>query len=119
MGLWRGDYHGLPLGWRSPVLGPVHPKFVEQADRGGLGWLAGFDELARAAAAWRPTAPPGEDAYTDGSGRTRKVAADAARPHRQPAGPLRRGPRQPRPAARAERHAARWRSAACSSRNCG
>jgi len=44
MGLWRGDYHGLPLGWRSPVSGPVHPKHVQLSDRGGLGWLAGFDE---------------------------------------------------------------------------
>jgi hypothetical protein len=45
MGLWRGDYHGLALGWRSPIEGPVHPKYVNLADRGGLGWLAGFDEL--------------------------------------------------------------------------
>src|SRR5262245_23667327 len=45
MGLWRGDYRGLALGWRAPLAGPVHPKFVNLADRGGLGWLAGFDEL--------------------------------------------------------------------------
>src|ERR1700710_1771260 len=45
MGLWRGDYHGLPLGWRSPVMGPVHPKFVHPGEAAGLGWLAGFDEL--------------------------------------------------------------------------
>ena len=45
MGLWRGDYRGLALGWRSPVEGPVHPKFVNLAGRGGLGWLDGFDEL--------------------------------------------------------------------------
>ncbi len=45
MGIWRGDYHGLALGWRSPVPGPVHPKFVNLSDRGGLGWLAGFDEV--------------------------------------------------------------------------
>jgi hypothetical protein len=45
MGLWRGDYRGQALGWRSPVQGPVHPKYVQLADRGGLGWLAGFDEL--------------------------------------------------------------------------
>ena len=24
MGLWRGDFRGLPLGWQSPVVGPVH-----------------------------------------------------------------------------------------------
>ena len=45
MGLWHGDYHGLALGWRAPIEGPVHPKYVNVADRGGLGWLAGFDEL--------------------------------------------------------------------------
>src|SRR5262249_48095240 len=28
MGLWRGEFRGNFLGWRSPVAGPVHPKFV-------------------------------------------------------------------------------------------
>jgi hypothetical protein len=60
MGLWRGDYHGLQLGWRAPVVGPVHPKFVNVADRGGLGWLAGFDELlCRCGLA--SNGPPGDD----------------------------------------------------------
>jgi hypothetical protein len=46
MGLWRGSYRGDALGWTSPVLdGPVHPAFVHLEDRGGLGWLDGFDEL--------------------------------------------------------------------------
>ena len=46
MGLWRGRYRGCELGWTSPVLdGPVNPAFVHPADRGGLGWLDGFDEL--------------------------------------------------------------------------
>lgn len=72
MGIWRGDYHGSPLGWRSPVLGPVHPKFVEQADRNGLGWLHGFDELlVRCGLA--SFGGPGEDSFVDGSGRQRKV----------------------------------------------
>src|SRR2546423_11973981 len=44
MGLWRGAYRGLPLGWRSPVGGPVHPRHVRPAENGGLGWLAGFAE---------------------------------------------------------------------------
>jgi hypothetical protein len=60
MGLWRGDYHGLALGWRSPIEGPVHPKFVNLAGRGGLGWLDGFDELlARCGLAFN--GPPGVD----------------------------------------------------------
>lgn len=71
MGLWHGQYHGLPLGWRSPVRGPVHPKFVDPSDRGGIGWLTGFDEwLVRCGLAWN--GPPGEDTYVDAKGRTRK-----------------------------------------------
>src|SRR5437660_8237217 len=64
MGLWRGDYHGLPLGWRSPVLGPVHPKFVEETARNGLGWLDGFDELM-VRCGLEPFGPPGEHVWTD------------------------------------------------------
>ncbi|WP_435020546.1 aldose 1-epimerase family protein [Tundrisphaera sp. TA3] len=46
MGLWRGNYHGDAIGWKSPVVdGPVNPQFVNPSDRGGLGWLDGFDEL--------------------------------------------------------------------------
>src|SRR5215469_7579131 len=30
MGLWRGEYRGNFLGWRAPLRGPVHPKFVQQ-----------------------------------------------------------------------------------------
>ena len=60
MGLWRGDYHGLRLGWTAPIEGPVHPKYVNLADRGGLGWLAGFDELlCRCGLAFN--GPPGTD----------------------------------------------------------
>jgi hypothetical protein len=60
LGLWRGDYRGLALGWRAPVTGPVHPRYVNLADRGGLGWLAGFDEwLCRCGLA--SNGPPGED----------------------------------------------------------
>jgi len=71
MGLWRGEYHGNFLGWRSPVPGPVHPKFVNLADRGGLGWLRGFDELlCRCGLAFN--GPPGEDAWTDKEGVSHK-----------------------------------------------
>ena len=44
MGIWKGTYKGLDIGWNSPVRGPVHPSLVDLQDRGGLGWLAGFDE---------------------------------------------------------------------------
>lgn len=69
MGLWRGEYRGNLLGWRAPLIGPVHPKFVHLDDRGGLGWLGGFDEwLCRCGLA--SNGPPGEDVSTDKAGRT-------------------------------------------------
>lgn len=71
MGLWRGQYRGNFLGWHAPIHGPIHPKFVELADRGGLGWLNGFDEwLCRCGLAFN--GPPGEDVHTDKSGHTHK-----------------------------------------------
>src|SRR6185295_12366181 len=69
MGLWQGYYHGMFLGWKSPVQGPVHPKFVNVCERGGIGWLTGFDEwLCRCGLAWN--GPPGEDVHTDRAGNT-------------------------------------------------
>ena len=44
MGVWRGAYNGLQIGWRAPVKGPVHPQFVNLQERGGLGGVTGFDE---------------------------------------------------------------------------
>ena len=38
LGDWR-------IGWRSPIRGPVHPRFVPLSEPTGLGWLDGFDEL--------------------------------------------------------------------------
>jgi len=71
MGLWQGRYRAMFLGWRSPVLGPVHPRHVNLSERGGLGWLAGFDEwLCRCGLAWN--GPPGEDTWTDKAGRGRR-----------------------------------------------
>jgi hypothetical protein len=72
MGLWRGEYRGNTLGWRSPARGPVHPQFVEQTARGGLGWLDGFDEwLCRCGLS--SNGPPGEDVFTDKNGQTTKT----------------------------------------------
>lgn len=45
MGLWKAWLRGEEIGWRSPVQGPVHPRFVPWFEPGGLGWLEGFDEL--------------------------------------------------------------------------
>lgn len=48
MGIWKATHKatGTPIGWRSPVTdGPIHPAHVNLMNDGGLGWLAGFDEL--------------------------------------------------------------------------
>jgi len=45
LGIWKVIAGGVPLGWQSPVPGPVHPRFVPLAEPSGLGWLDGFDEL--------------------------------------------------------------------------
>ncbi len=72
MGLWRGEYRGNFLGWRSPVRGPVHPGFIDPGERGGLGWLRGFDEwLCRCGLA--SNGPPGEDVVTDRAGQTTRT----------------------------------------------
>ncbi len=73
MGLWRGEYRGNFIGWRSPVSGPIHPQFVNLAERGGLGWLAGFDELlCRCGLA--SNGPPGDDVITSKDGRESRTA---------------------------------------------
>jgi galactose mutarotase-like enzyme len=60
MGIWKGEYQGLPLGWKSPNPRPVHPMYVHLADRNGLGWLNGFNELlCRCGLAFQ--GPPGND----------------------------------------------------------
>lgn len=45
MGLWKAWLGDQPIGWNSPVPGPVHPALVPLTDSSGLGWLEGFDEL--------------------------------------------------------------------------
>ncbi len=71
MGLWRGHYKDIHLGWKAPIHGPVHPRHVNTADRGGIGWLTGFDEwLARCGLA--SNGPPGEDVHVDRHGRARR-----------------------------------------------
>lgn len=67
MGLWRGAYRGLPIGWQSPVRGPVHPGFVDIQDRGGLGWLTGFDE-AVVRCGLDSTGAPGPDVVPNNMG---------------------------------------------------
>lgn len=44
MGIWKGRCGSIELGWDSPVKQPVNPQFMNEQDRGGLGWLKGFNE---------------------------------------------------------------------------
>jgi len=44
MGIWKGQCGKVRLGWDSPVKDPVNPAFITEQDRGGLGWLKGFNE---------------------------------------------------------------------------
>jgi len=71
MGLWQGHFRGIHLGWKAPLHGPVHPRHVNTSERGNIGWLTGFDEwLCRCGLA--SNGPPGEDVYTDRTGRERR-----------------------------------------------
>ncbi|HEV8071075.1 MAG TPA: aldose 1-epimerase family protein [Planctomycetaceae bacterium] len=67
MGLWRGRYENLEIGWNSPVKRPVNPAFIDLSDRNGLGWLAGFNELL-CRCGLSSNGPPGVDAIVDATG---------------------------------------------------
>lgn len=72
MGIWKGEYRDIPLGWDSPVRGPVHPQFVHPEERGGLGWLAGFDEwIVRCGL--DSHGAPGKDVVLDNNGNPMEV----------------------------------------------
>jgi len=72
MGIWKGSFDGLPLGWKSPIQGPVHPQYVNSMDRGGIGWIAGFDEwICRCGL--DSNGAPGEDVIPDNNGNPMKV----------------------------------------------
>ena len=72
MGIWKGIYRGIPLGWESPVRDLVHPAFVEQNDRGGLGWLKGFNEwIVRCGL--DSNGAPGTDVVIDNNGNEAEV----------------------------------------------
>lgn len=45
MSLLEARCEDVVLGWDSPVDQIVHPQFIDLNDHGGLGWLAGFNEM--------------------------------------------------------------------------
>lgn len=57
----------LRLGWDSPVREVVHPSLINLHDRGGLGWLDGFNEwLVRCGLEF--AGHPGTDSFRDNTG---------------------------------------------------
>lgn len=68
MGIWKGQYRDTcSLGWHAPVRGPVNPAYVNLLDRGGLGWLQGFDEwIVRCGL--DSNGAPGQDVVLDNNG---------------------------------------------------
>lgn len=67
MGIWKAEVAGVPLQWKSPVERPVHPAYVDQMRRGGIGWLDGFNELiCRCGLGWHGA--PGTDVIRDEAG---------------------------------------------------
>jgi len=44
MNVYELHCEDVKLGWNSPVTEIVNPAFINPADRGGLGWLDGFNE---------------------------------------------------------------------------
>jgi hypothetical protein len=58
---------GVRLGWESPVKEIVDPKFINLHDRGGLGWLEGFNEwMVRCGLEW--AGHPGRDKFRNNVG---------------------------------------------------
>jgi hypothetical protein len=67
MGIWKGEFGDISLGWDSPVKDPVNPAFINLEERGGLGWLKGFNEwFVRCGI--NSMGAPGIDTVTDYSG---------------------------------------------------
>jgi hypothetical protein len=67
MGILSVRAGDVRLGWDSPIQEVVHPKFINLHDRGGLGWLEGFDEwLCRCG--MESNGAPGSDRVVDKAG---------------------------------------------------
>ncbi|PXA03843.1 DUF4432 domain-containing protein [Coraliomargarita sinensis] len=72
MGIWKGECGEITLGWDSPVKDPVNPAFINLEERGGLGWLKGFNEwFVRCGI--NSMGAPGIDTVTDYSGNSMDV----------------------------------------------
>ncbi|NOT63788.1 MAG: aldose 1-epimerase family protein [Acidobacteria bacterium] len=67
MSVLRVESSELVLGWNSPVKEVVHPSLINLQNRGGLGWLEGFNEwMVRCGAEW--AGHPGKDKFINNTG---------------------------------------------------
>jgi hypothetical protein len=72
MGILEAFTDDVSLGWDSPVREVVHPAYVRPEERGGLGWLAGFNELVcRCGLSYNGA--PGEDVIRTNTGAENRV----------------------------------------------
>ena len=67
MSVLRVESSDLTLGWNSPVKEVVHPSLINLQNRGGLGWLEGFNEwMVRCGVEW--AGHPGKDKFINNTG---------------------------------------------------
>jgi hypothetical protein len=72
MGILEAIAGDVRLGWDSPVREVVHPQYINLEQRGGLGWLEGFNEwMVRCGTEW--AGHPGRDILTQPSGTTTEL----------------------------------------------
>jgi hypothetical protein len=62
MSVLQVESDDVRLGWKSPVKEVIHPQYINLQNRGGLGWLEGFNEwLVRCGLEW--AGHPGRDRF--------------------------------------------------------
>ena len=67
MSVLKVEMGDVTLGWNSPVKEVVHPKLINLQERGGLGWLEGFNEwIVRCGVEW--AGHPGKDKFINNTG---------------------------------------------------
>jgi hypothetical protein len=72
MGIWKGNYKGNYIGWDSSVKSLVHPQSINLEDRGGLGWLDGFNEWV-VRCGLESFGSPGRDVIIDNNGNRKQI----------------------------------------------
>jgi hypothetical protein len=72
MGIWKGQYEEISIDWDSPIKNPVNPRNICLENRGGLGWLDGFNEwIVRCGLS--SLGEPGIDTIQDNQGNQKEI----------------------------------------------